>query len=298
CRCKGQQDGLYAAGCTEKFYSCSNGISTGHECPKDLVFNVDSGFCDYPVNVVACGGQGLMIDDEVDIDEKGTASNLISGCSILEDGIYGLSPCGSGFYHCWRGATSFAKCAFDLVFNPSLNRCDFRENVAGCLQYNMTSDKIKKPVYGITIKPAEDGTSKCEKLSDGFYVEGCNRIYYACANGKTFYMNCPWNLAFNYRSGTCDEPSIVEACRDISSEKMHPSLFDSTAPLMPSCTTLPNGPYQFGLCLADYILCRDGIINLASCPDPMVFNPDSSRCALRSDVVACEKVNQSTKNKL
>ncbi|VIO85929.1 Chitin binding Peritrophin-A domain containing protein [Brugia malayi] len=298
CRCKGQKDGLYAIGCTKKFYSCSNGISTGHKCPTDLVFNVDSGFCDYPMNVVACGGQGLMINDEVDIDEERTASNLISGCSILEDGIYGLSPCGSGYYRCWRGATSFARCAFDLVFNPSLNRCDFRENVAGCLQYNKTSNKIKKPIYGITIKPVEGSTSKCEKLSDGFYVEGCNRIYYICANGKTFYMNCPWNLTFNYRSGTCDERSIVEACRDTSSEKMHPSLFGTIAPLMPSCTTLPNGPYQFGLCLADYILCRDGVISLASCPDPMVFNPDNSRCALRSDVVACGIVNHSTRNKL
>lgn len=68
CRCKGQKDGLYAVGCTEKFYSCSNGISTGHECPSDLVFNVDSGFCDYPKNVVGCGGHQPMMNDEIDVD--------------------------------------------------------------------------------------------------------------------------------------------------------------------------------------------------------------------------------------
>ncbi|CAG9529938.1 unnamed protein product [Cercopithifilaria johnstoni] len=292
CRCKGQKDGLYAVGCTEKFYSCSNGISTGHECPMDLVFNVDSGFCDYPKNVVACGGHQLIMGDEVGADEEGIASNLVSGCSILEDGIYGLSPCGSGYYHCLRGATSFAKCAFDLVFNPSLNRCDFRNNVPGCIQSNETSDKIRRPVHGPTINPLEDDISKCENLRDGFYVEGCSRIYYGCANGETFYMNCPWDLAFDYRSGTCDEPNNVGACR---SEEMPLLLFDSTAPLMPSCTALSNGAYQFGPCLADYILCQDGVTNLASCPDLLVFNPDYSRCTLRSEVIACRKVNQSIK---
>ncbi|KAL3981484.1 Chitin binding Peritrophin-A domain family protein [Acanthocheilonema viteae] len=295
CRCKGQRDGLYAAGCTEKFYSCSNGISTGHECPGDLVFNVDSGFCDYPKNVVACGGYRPMMSDEVGTDEGGITSNLVSGCSILEDGIYGLSPCGSGYYHCLRGATSFAKCAFDLVFNPSVNQCDFRENVPGCAQYNETSDKIKKPIHSLAIKPIEDDISKCKNLSDGFYVEGCSRIYYGCANGETFYMNCPWNLAFDYRSSICDEPNNVEACK---SEEMPSSLFDGTAPLMPSCTALSNGAYQLGSCLADYIICRDGVTNLASCPDPLVFNSDNLRCALRSDVVACGKISQPIKNKL
>lgn len=87
-------------------------------------------------------------------------------------------------------------------------------------------------------------------------------------------------------------------CRSTSSEEIHSSSFDGIAPLMPSCTTLPNGSYQLGLCLEDYILCRDGIVNLASCPDPLVFNPDNSQCDLRSDVVACGRVNQSTKNKL
>uniref|UniRef100_A0A0R3RYE3 Chitin-binding type-2 domain-containing protein n=1 Tax=Elaeophora elaphi TaxID=1147741 RepID=A0A0R3RYE3_9BILA len=293
CRCKGQKNGLYGVGCSEKFYSCSNGISTGHECPKNLFFNVDSGFCDYPQNIAACGGYQPIIN-EIGVDEEGIASSLVSGCSILEDGIYGLAPCGSGYYHCLRGATSFAKCALDLVFNPSLNRCDFRENVPGCAGYSETSNKVKKPIHDLTIKPAEGYTSKCENLSDGFYVEGCSRIYYGCANGKIFYMNCPWNLAFDYRSGTCDEPNNVEACRSTSSGEMS-SLFDGTTQLMPSCTTLSNGAYQFGPCLADYILCRDGITNLASCPDSLVFNPDNSQCALQSNVVTCGKANQSMK---
>ncbi|EFO21829.2 hypothetical protein LOAG_06652 [Loa loa] len=297
CRCEGQKDGLYAVGCTGKFYSCSNGIPTGLECPSDLVFNVDSGFCDYPKNVVACGGQQPMLSDEADIDGEEAASKLVSGCSVLEDGIYGLSPCGSGYYHCWRGSTSFARCAFDLVFNPSLNRCDFRENVLGCPEYNKISDKIKKPIHRPTIKPIKDDTSKCEELSDGFYADGCNRTYYGCANGKIFYMNCPWNLAFNFRSGTCDEPKNVEACRGTSSEEMY-SLLDNIVPVMPSCTALPNGPHPLGLCLANYILCQDGIIHLTSCPKSMVFEPGNSRCVLRSDVVACRKVSQPPKNEL
>lgn len=79
---------------------------------------------------------------------------------------------------------------------------------------------------------------------------------------------------------------------------MPTSLFDGTAQIMPSCTALLNGAYKFGPCLADYILCRDGITTLASCPDPLVFNSDNSRCALISEVIACGKVNRSIRNKL
>ncbi|VDK28893.1 unnamed protein product [Gongylonema pulchrum] len=109
CRCKDQEDGLYANGCTEKFYSCSNGISTGFECPPELVFNVQG---EWFMRMYLRG------HDDTDMPP--------SGCAVLDDGIYGLAPCGVGYYHCLRGATSFSKCAFGLVFNPSLGRCDFR----------------------------------------------------------------------------------------------------------------------------------------------------------------------------
>ncbi|KAM3727042.1 Chitin-binding domain protein [Dirofilaria immitis] len=298
CRCKGQKDGLYAVGCTEKFYSCSNGISVGLECPADLVFNVDNGFCDYRKNVIACNGHQSMISNEIDAVGEGTASNLVSGCSILEDGIYGLSPCGSGYYHCWHGATSFAKCAYGLVFNPSLKRCDFRENVLGCRQYKDIPDKIQKPINGSEIISIKGDMSRCQNLSDGFYVDGCSRIYYGCANGGTFFMNCPWNLAFDSHSGTCEEPDNVEACRYTSNEEMYLSLFDSNKSPMSSCTIQPNGPHQLELCSANYISCQDGMINLVSCPEPLIFNPDNSQCVFRSDVVACERIRQSTPNKL
>ncbi|VDK72338.1 unnamed protein product, partial [Onchocerca ochengi] len=298
CRYKQQKDGLYAEGCTEKFYSCSNGIPVEFECPNELVFNVDGGFCDYPKNVVACSEHQSIINDEKGAIEEETASNLVSGCSILDDGIYGSSPCGSGYYHCWHGATSFAKCAFGLVFNPFLKRCDFRENVPNCRQYNDTSDKIRKSIDRPMIMSIEGDMSRCLNLSNGFYVDGCSKVYYGCANGKTFYMSCPWNFAFNSRSGTCDEPNNVEACRITSSRELYSSLIDSIESPMPSCTTLQNGPHKLGHCLTNYISCQDGIISLFSCPEPLVFNPDNSRCTLQSDVIACGRISQLTQNKL
>lgn len=60
CRCRGRSDGLYAEGCSEKFYACSNGISYGLECPKELVFNEVAGYCDYRQNVVDCGGRSAI----------------------------------------------------------------------------------------------------------------------------------------------------------------------------------------------------------------------------------------------
>lgn len=65
----GKEDGLYAVGCTEKFYSCSNGIAKGLECPSGLVFNVNIGFCDFPTNVVVCGGQRPVINDKYEMDQ-------------------------------------------------------------------------------------------------------------------------------------------------------------------------------------------------------------------------------------
>lgn len=55
-----------------------------------------------------------------------TESHPVSGCSVLKDGLYSLQPCSATYFHCWKGATSLAKCAHGLVFNPDASRCDFR----------------------------------------------------------------------------------------------------------------------------------------------------------------------------
>ncbi|VDN04897.1 unnamed protein product [Thelazia callipaeda] len=295
CRCEGRKDGLYSVGCTEKFYSCSNGISTGFECPNDLVFNPDGGFCDYPRNVAACDGQSAV--QTFDKKEEGIASDVVSGCAILGDGIYGLSPCGTGYYHCWRGATSFAKCAFDLVFNPSLQRCDFKENVYGCSEYvEKFPVKSYKSKYRLTIIPVNDSILRCKELKDGFYAEGCSKLYYGCANSETFYMSCPPDLVFDVLSESCKEMNYVEACRNSTSIGKQLVLMDSHKGPLPSCSSLPNGPHQLAFCLDSYIYCEDGAISLASCPRFLVFNPQNSQCDLRGNVAACNEDIQLSKN--
>lgn len=78
-------------------------------------------------------------------------------------------------------------------------------------------------------------------------------------------------------------------------EKLPLSQDSTTQPLL-SCSVLPNGPHQLGLCSVDYIICRDGTTRLASCPEPLVFSPDSSQCDFRVNVIACRKKAEATGN--
>uniref|UniRef100_F1KPH8 Chondroitin proteoglycan 2 n=1 Tax=Ascaris suum TaxID=6253 RepID=F1KPH8_ASCSU len=315
-KCAGRLNGLYADDCSEQYYACSNGLMSSFVCPVGLVFNVDTKYCDYRNYVKVCGGKSreatasapiippfthmrptwstripFMSRKQAPIIAAATTeSHPVSGCSVLKDGLYSLQPCSATYFHCWKGATSLAKCAHGLVFNPDASRCDFRQSNRHCSEY-VTHDGIKTTLAA----PASSAqVSICEGRADGLYAEGCGARYFACSNGVASFMSCSAGLAFDVRSGLCDYPEKVAACIGAQSEAASAATKPITAAVMarpPSgCSVLPNGLHPLGDCLSSYMVCHEGTTRVSTCSPGLIFNDESSLCDFREKVKKCVDV--------
>ncbi|VDM41817.1 unnamed protein product [Toxocara canis] len=312
-KCAGKPDGFYTDKCSEKYYACSNGLSSDFVCPIGLVFNTDTAHCDYREFVQVCGGKSRDVaprtpsippfthmrttwttrtpyisSTRAPIAAAGTESRPASGCSVLKNGLYSLEPCSPGYFHCWKGATSFAKCTHGLVFNPDAGRCDFRRNNRHCAQGGTRT---------ASAVPSSGGqVSVCSNRADGLYAEGCAARYFACYSGIASYMSCSAGLVFDANSGLCDFREKVAACRgtaDLSGARHATERVVApivTARPASGCAVLPNGPHPLGRCLADYVVCYEGTTRLTSCSPGLFFNSKSSFCDFRKRIPECDQV--------
>lgn len=115
-------DGLFAnpSSC-DSFYMCINNVPYLFDCPLDgngdqLVFNPSTGQCDVVANVPSC---------------------IKPFECPKPDGTYPNPASCKSFYMCINGIPYLFDCPVDgsgnqLVFNPSINQCDYPINVPGC----------------------------------------------------------------------------------------------------------------------------------------------------------------------
>uniref|UniRef100_A0A915AGQ7 Chitin-binding type-2 domain-containing protein n=1 Tax=Parascaris univalens TaxID=6257 RepID=A0A915AGQ7_PARUN len=315
-KCVERLNGLYADDCSERYYACSDGLMSSFVCPVGLVFNMDTKYCDYRNYVRVCGGRSREVTTSAPIippfthmrptgstripfvsrkqapiiAAATTESHPASGCSVLRDGLYSLLPCSATYLHCWKGASSLAKCAYGLVFNPDASRCDFRQSNRYCSEY-VTDDGVK--TASVT-QASSAQVSVCEGRADGLYAEGCGARYFACSNGVVSFMSCSAGLAFDVRSGVCDHPEKVVACSGSQSGVVSEATRNITAAVMarpPSgCSVLPDGLHPLGDCLPSYMICHEGTTRVSTCSPGLIFNDESSLCDFREMVKKCINV--------
>ncbi|XP_052716851.1 uncharacterized protein LOC128189328 [Crassostrea angulata] len=109
--CLGRDDVIFARSC-KTYLKCVNGTAVTFHCDQYMVFNMNSGNCEYAFNVHSpCG--------------------VFRDCTKLPDGHFPDTEhkC-MRFYTCWKKSfLGFNSCSMGLVFNVRKQVCDWPFNV-------------------------------------------------------------------------------------------------------------------------------------------------------------------------
>lgn len=126
--CTAKPDGDYADPsnvCSQRYYTCANGITFRRDCNSGLYFDPDQMNCQRYENVRLCGGQPLQTaQSAADIICSKVTGNIVDPDS---DG------CSRNFYACNGGKAIKTKCADPgHAFNAKTDRCEVKKTIEGC----------------------------------------------------------------------------------------------------------------------------------------------------------------------
>ncbi|KAK6766735.1 hypothetical protein RB195_026174 [Necator americanus] len=216
-------------------------------------------------------------------------------CDESVNGLQAVGECSNQFIHCYNGKPLFKHCPRGLVFNPESSLCDYDGNVAGCENREEVN---------------------CLHKKDGVYTIGCSSSFFFCSNGLIHQSTCQRGLFYDIDRNTCDHKFRVRACGghpEVQREPVTrpPLVIPTYPPYIPhrhqkhggfarvrgygpasseprfSCEGKSSGPYPIGSCAQQYMVCTDGISQLAECPDEEVFS-SSGRCMPLEQVSECK----------
>jgi len=115
----------YAGDC-KKFYQCSNGILTTHDCPKKTVFNPDVKVCDFPKNVDSCGNSDIEIftgqsctGTSQSVAVSGDGANLCF-VGIFNDGVASIKSAFNGVVDLRKDCYAGSELLQTLVVSPGV----------------------------------------------------------------------------------------------------------------------------------------------------------------------------------
>jgi len=183
-----------------KFYQCANYLAWEHQCPGKLYFNKATAQCDFPENVDC---HQHSIKQPIKVQDIDPTPGTTFECPA-DTGFYPNPSDCTKFYHCFNHIAWQEQCSAGLYFNPTLNVCDFPENV-DCHQ-----DSIKQPIKVQDIEPTPSPAFKCPAAS-GLYPNpsDCTKFYH-CANNIAWEEQCSVGLYFNPTLSVCDFPENVD----------------------------------------------------------------------------------------
>jgi len=184
---------------------------------------------------------------EFDCTDKPSRSMHAIGCSPF-------------YWWCYRGTGERISCEDNKFFNPEIDECDLRENVAAC---NAVSNPVEVASAKVLDEETTPSTSAvdCSNLPDGDYLDPsqtCSNTYITCSNQVRFVRLCPGDLFFNKDIGLCDVRQNVPACNTPLDpvEPVETAAIMESAPIHPPeavvtseqadgfvCSTLPDGNY-------------------------------------------------------
>ncbi|RCN28451.1 chitin binding Peritrophin-A domain protein [Ancylostoma caninum] len=179
-----------------------------------------------------------------------------------------------------------------LVFNPESNQCDYDSNVVGC--------------------EAREEVS-CTGRKDGTYTIGCSSTFFFCSNGNLHLSTCQHGLFYDVVRNTCDHKWRIRACGGHPEVQREPvtrapllvptyppevisrgrgrmwshkvSGYGSLSSDLLSCEGKPDGSHSISGCAQQYVMCTDGVSQLAECPDEQVFS--QGKCTPIEQVAEC-----------
>jgi len=297
-------DGHYQVDCDcGSFYQCSHGKPTEViKCPDDLLFNESTERCDWPHNVTCkpCD-QAPEVTPTTAVPETAAPESVVPETGAPEtaapdteapeteapetpdsdycpDGHYQVDcNCGS-FYQCVHGKpTEVIECPDGLLFNESIERCDWSQNVT-CKPCDQVPEVIPTTVAPETV-PETPNSDYC---ADGHYQVDCDcGSFYQCAHGKpTEIIECPDGLLFNESTERCDWPPNV-TCKpcDQAPEQIPTTASPEVELETPNSDYCDDGYYQVNCDCTSFYQCVNGSpTESITCPEGLLFDVAKTYC--------------------
>lgn len=129
------------------FYKCSGSEPIAHSCPKNLLYNIEKNYCDWPRNV-ACGDRTLpdTSDSENSKDnENGDVHQAICP-SESSDGMLLPHEFCNQFYECHEGRPVALNCPPLLFYNTKTQSCEWPTYVS-CDNRKLPSPPQSTPMF-------------------------------------------------------------------------------------------------------------------------------------------------------
>ncbi|VDK21136.1 unnamed protein product [Anisakis simplex] len=195
-------------------------------------------------DVEVCGGHATSLpvtETTTEVaQEETTASSTPQptplpefSCHSLPDGIY-AQHCSSVFIACSHGRSIPMHCPANLIFDPHLKVCQWKDKVLDCNEVEPTketplettlapeivanvtddnviaSDTITETIP--TTAPSGDSTFSCHGLPDGIYSQGCSKTFALCAAGIETSVKCPGRLFYDAQFEMCRVKAKIQEC--------------------------------------------------------------------------------------
>ncbi|XP_070142003.1 chondroitin proteoglycan 1 [Drosophila kikkawai] len=251
---------------------CNDSCADLEYCPDGKLFNSPLHICDTP-EAVKC----------TPLPNPANPCKDESNHTILPSAL----SC-SEFIVCLNGQSEEKQCPGELLFNPDLKICDFKDNVV-CFGDQTTQDEHE------TTTTTEEPFTECEgqKLGAMFPdIRNCQQYYYCWGNDSYSIFPCPVDNWFNLKSGNCGPDISPEACREVVTTS--PPLTTVATTTTVSDKENPCADQELGASFPlqsdcqQYLLCLGGgKSTTAKCPVNAWFDPDTGDCGPNVSPTAC-----------
>ncbi|CAI4227385.1 unnamed protein product [Auanema sp. JU1783] len=264
--CSSLEDGLYEEKkCTQKYIQCVSGQPHRMSCVQGLVYNKESGNCDYLENCLT--------------------PSTATAAPVIDQGLDSTNSYAPPPPH---NANPIKK------ISPTTTESSY---ITSTTTTTTTTTKAPEP-YAIqkqsaaVQKPTLVGIS-CTNLADGpTALELCSADYVECWQGVGTSQKCPGDLIFNTYTGQCDYLDNVPGCGSKKLPAESPIEITTTTTQRPVeeidefCKTLTNGFHGDG-CKSIFYHCSSGETHKMQCPSDLFYDNEEKLCDHKENVVAC-----------
>ncbi|VDP06255.1 unnamed protein product [Soboliphyme baturini] len=199
--------------CSNKFFSCSNGIASQRSCPAATFFDPELRVCDDYDNIPVCSGTRRTTLPTTTTTAISDVTSPVPrfDCTHRPDGNYPSGPCCRMYFSCVDKSALRMFCPEGLVFDAEHDECDYAFSVSSCGIHTVStpaSDVTQPP----TVPPS---IFDCSQKSDGQYpnpLKPCSRLYYVCAGGLAYLEHCPAKLFYDPVMKICNYRDKIQVC--------------------------------------------------------------------------------------
>lgn len=299
-----------------QFYQCVNGRLVALECPIGLLYNEKISSCDWPKNVIC--KNTLQMGVETQYRKNNNPSEAPQICAAAgSDGVLIAHENCNQFYKCSNGLPVPLQCPLNLLYNSTLEYCDWPENVkcgdriipndsddedhdneSGDNNENHDSEEQNSHTNCDT----SEAPTICSKPdSNGVLIahEICNQ-FYKCSGGEPVSLSCPFGLLYNSKREQCDWPDNVNCgarlILEIDSNEGSGNENDGTTNCDPSeAPAICAKKDSDGVLIANencdqFYKCSEGHPVALNCPSGLLYDSKKEKCDWAQNVICGGRV--------